>query len=687
MNLATDRYSQFAQRRRQLLDLTHELDKLLSTLDLPTRQKDLSAIKSKIESDRFKVMVIGAFKTGKSTLINALLGEEALPAYATPCTAVINEIKWGDDKRAILHFASPMPDTLPDGLPSEVVEHLDKHRDDVSIPPLEADVDRLEEYVVIRDPAAKHGEDSLFDKVELIWPLEICKNGVEIIDSPGLNEHAAREKVAMNYLTQADAVIFTLNCSQLASMSEMNFFDTYVLGVGHESAFFVCNRIDTVRPQSERQRVKEHGLRKLIPLTLLEERGVHFVSALDALEARLGQEVDQELLTNSGLVELEKQLALFLVNERGRIKLIRPAQEMKRLCGELSSTVIPSQIDMLSRDLNTLQANYEDLQPRLKEARLTRDRIMRQIDLSQRQMEKDVTSASEKILREVIDKIPSWAESSKATTTIKVFTLKHRETINALVNEVSQSIEQSIQKRVKLWKSSTLAPLLEKHSKTMNDKIEADIDKFYIGVDAMQSNMSTSKNKSLDEKNLTGKERFLASMTGFLVGDIYSSLHGARFGFSGLWVAVGTQITLLVTMTLLGVVNPFVIIPVLLGGGLFNAFLNADGMTAKMKKKVGEQFVEALKKESGTFSKSISEDVMKQASKFVGRADMALSKEILQIEEQIESVIEAKKKGEKAAENARQKLFKAQIDVQKISSSLFDFAADLATNRDGDAVE
>ena len=50
-------------------------------------------------------MVLGEFKRGKSTFINALLGEEILPAYAVPCTAIINEIKYADVKPG--HFIFP----------------------------------------------------------------------------------------------------------------------------------------------------------------------------------------------------------------------------------------------------------------------------------------------------------------------------------------------------------------------------------------------------------------------------------------------------------------------------------------------------------------------------------------------------------------------------------------------------
>ncbi len=82
----------------------------------------------KNRNDTFKIMVTGTFGNGKSTLINALLGEEILPAYAQPCTAIINEVKYGTEKKAVLYFRSPLPDPLPDKLAQKAVRHMNKYK-------------------------------------------------------------------------------------------------------------------------------------------------------------------------------------------------------------------------------------------------------------------------------------------------------------------------------------------------------------------------------------------------------------------------------------------------------------------------------------------------------------------------------------------------------------------------------
>ena len=94
----------FADKRNKLIEIYNGASKLLGDLELNDELAATSADETELKRESFKVLVVGEIKRGKSTFINALLGEEVLPAFATPCTAVINEIKYSETKRAVLHF-------------------------------------------------------------------------------------------------------------------------------------------------------------------------------------------------------------------------------------------------------------------------------------------------------------------------------------------------------------------------------------------------------------------------------------------------------------------------------------------------------------------------------------------------------------------------------------------------------
>src|ERR1043166_3499110 len=65
-------------------------------LGLTSDAASLTIRATDIEQGIFKVLVLGEFKNGKSTLLNAMLGHKTLPARAAPATAIITELVYGE---------------------------------------------------------------------------------------------------------------------------------------------------------------------------------------------------------------------------------------------------------------------------------------------------------------------------------------------------------------------------------------------------------------------------------------------------------------------------------------------------------------------------------------------------------------------------------------------------------------
>ena len=68
-----------------------------------------------INNEIFRIIVVGGFSRGKSSLINALLGEKLLPAKLTPTTALLTFIRYGEVPEAILFYKDERitPKTVP----------------------------------------------------------------------------------------------------------------------------------------------------------------------------------------------------------------------------------------------------------------------------------------------------------------------------------------------------------------------------------------------------------------------------------------------------------------------------------------------------------------------------------------------------------------------------------------------
>lgn len=373
MSQHTGFFDRFAKKREELLEMCNETIEIAKSLGQHEKCRLLMVFRDKLRDDRFRLVVLGSFKRGKSTFINAMLGSEVLPNYAVPCTAIINEVKWGDDKNVRIHFKQPIPDSLPDKLAPEAVEHIRKHSASDAVPPLDVPFDKLEYYVVIPDPAKDQADgiaETPFDHAEIFWPLDLCKNNIEIIDSPGLDEHASRTKVTEQYLTQADVILFVQSCAALAGATEMSFIENNLHCNGFEEIIFVCNRFDEVR-ERERDRVKEFGRTKLGAVTKLgSERGVFFLSAADALDGRV--ENKDEYVQRSGMLEFERMLFQYLVENRGRLKLLQPARKL--------STELFSLTDEIRGQRKLSHENLESLKAKEKFANEAADIARKQIE-------------------------------------------------------------------------------------------------------------------------------------------------------------------------------------------------------------------------------------------------------------------------------------------------------------------
>ena len=236
-------YEDMKEKKSQIMcslyDVAGIVDKL-NEMGLAINGKALIDLKKKLESDNFKVLVIGEFKNGKSTFINSLMGEKVLPAYATPCTAVINEVIYGKEKKATLYFKNPLPEEISTDITPSAMQHLKKYKSK-EIPPIELDVNDLVDYVAIPDPT-KDQADAIkelpYSKVVLEYPIEICHDGIELVDSPGLNENGTRTKVTEEYLNQADAILFVFRCPKIAGDSEVNYITEQIQTRGYNDIFF-----------------------------------------------------------------------------------------------------------------------------------------------------------------------------------------------------------------------------------------------------------------------------------------------------------------------------------------------------------------------------------------------------------------------------------------------------------------
>jgi hypothetical protein len=670
-------YETFKAHQQQLTDLFRRTQPVLQHLDMKGWLENVGRLTGRVATDTFKVIVLGEFKRGKSTFINALLGEEILPAFATPCTAVINEIRWSKQKKAVLVFRDPLPDALPPTLPEAAREHI-RRAAGSAVPPLEIPVTDLESYVVIPDPAQDQAQsvaETPYDHVKLYWPIELCSQGVTIIDSPGLNEHGTRTRITMDYLLTVDAVLFVLSCQALASKSEMDVIEQNVRGAGHEDVFFICNRFDEIR-ERERERLVKFGREKLRAKTSFGSDGVFFLSALDALEGRLAADPARE--AGSGLPPFEKALARFLVQDRGKVKLLQPARELMRAIKEGLHDILPRQRKMLEESLGSLQQRYDEKKPLLDDAERRAAQIGQKLRHHQERLRDEVRGLAAERLREVAGRLPEWAQELKPENAVSFPPTKSK--IQKLVEEVSRALTARIEMEQSQWQREKLQPLLQNRLTEMGQAVSQSVDDLLKELDQVKADVSgLQSGLTADERPISGLERALAAAGGFLIGGAGSALVGATLGYKEMLKSLGPQIALVIVGVFVIGLNPLLILPLLIGAGVLQGYLQAGSLTKTVTQKVAANLAAIVKDKTPEMAEKMAEYLFQQTGKLALAVQAGLEKEIRAVRDQVEAVIATKQAGEAQVRGREKELKAVETEIKAIDTALTDFIFVVAT--------
>jgi GTPase SAR1 family protein len=649
-------YQEFQQKINTLVSLIEKqinLARLLNRLDQVANLKNLQTI---VQSTTFKVMVLGEFKRGKSTFINSLLGKEILPAYSTPCTAIINEVKWGEIKRAVLHF-------------NQVDGKAKKE-------PIEIPVDEIEEYVVIKDDVDQSQaiNETPYKKLELFWPLKLCENAVEIIDSPGLNEHKTRQQVTEDYLVTVDVIILLLGCDQPLSKSEQEVIDNKLKPNGHEDIFFVCNKINLIR-RNEVDRVKDSAIRKLSPRTRLGAERIFFINALGALDGKV--ENDNEALQKSGVPEFEVALQKFLTNERGRVKILRPAQELKNAINEVRKT-IPEQKSMLQTSVAELEKRFASAQEPLKILDEKRRSIVRKLELSIEDTKEQVSYKTKDFCRELVPKIKTIAQEYQLQTEIKLLFQDPRPSIEAAVKEITSYLESQLEKEFLNWQRSELEPLLAKRMEHIKSSLDSEATEFINKVDNLRlelagvaiSKVEVSKG-DVGVRDVSAVERIFSAAGGFLIGGFGAAAIGATFGYQEMLKSLIPQLLIGFAGYFLLGLNPITLVPMLVAA-LIQGKMMESGLGNRIKEEVAKKFSEQLSTTTVDIVENVGNSVSAELSKVKNLVDKGLEAEIQNINNQVKNVLAEKQKGQAKVDEKLKQLDTLAQEVNTIDQKLYD---------------
>jgi len=240
---------------------THLIDGLVAVLkpaiEHPRLWERASAVPEKIRQQKFSIGVTGVMNAGKSTMLNALLGEEILGTAVVPETANLTVIKYAKEPRATVHFWNAQEwRQIEQG--AEAMEQMQHFVEETkahfgkSLNSYVTQEGRSEEITVEALPSYTSAADSdkrcnLVKSVTLYSNLEFVQEGVEIVDTPGLDDPVVqREEITKAYLAECDLLCHLMNVGQSATQKDVAFIIESLLYRNVAQLLVVITRIDMV---------------------------------------------------------------------------------------------------------------------------------------------------------------------------------------------------------------------------------------------------------------------------------------------------------------------------------------------------------------------------------------------------------------------------------------------------------
>jgi len=218
--------------------------------------RDWDAAITKRRTEPFSLVVLGDFKRGKSTIINAVLGKAIAPVNVAPETFTINSISYGEVPKAeaVLKNGQRISLTSEDLL-RDKLEKL-----------MRAFPDTLE-YIDIRDNA------------------ELLKE-IRIVDTPGLSDLDCLDKQVQDYLVNADAVIYIASALSPFSESEQFFLASHVRPLSFNKVYVLVNMIDAMNTREDIEKIINRVAERCE--AIMPNAFVYGVSGIDEYRRKIG---------------------------------------------------------------------------------------------------------------------------------------------------------------------------------------------------------------------------------------------------------------------------------------------------------------------------------------------------------------------------------------------------------------
>ncbi|QKQ75273.1 dynamin family protein [Nostoc sp. TCL240-02] len=314
------------QQYEDYKDLADSLKSASALLNLERKSQlhqDIITICNHLVNPSFRIAVFGPFNHGKSTLLNAMLGNRTLPIDLIPTTGASISVKYGSDVRTRIML----------------VDSTEIYRSGTEI---------LQQFAIL-DGNRQMRKDVA--SVEVFCPHPFLETGVEFLDLPGTNDRDEQDNLVREQLLSADLVIQLLDARKLMTLGERENLRDWLLDRGIKTVIFVANFLNLLEPDEQKQVQNRllfvaESFRAELPPGF---SNLYRVDALPALRARLKGDV--AAANSSGLAAFEtalQNIVGILQPNRGSVRLPRVQAIASQIQLSLKTKIDPLALEIKS---------------------------------------------------------------------------------------------------------------------------------------------------------------------------------------------------------------------------------------------------------------------------------------------------------------------------------------------------
>ena len=307
------------EKNKRLLDIISQIKKTQAIKGFPYIAESLTDTEFELKNNEFRITIVGEFSSGKSTFLNAIIGQDILPHGVNETTATVTYI----------HNVSKADPRLD----KAIVHFRDETKNDVTLD-VSKDKSALIDYVTTSENQYNVVQDIV--AVDVYVHFADIEDPVVFIDTPGMNGVAKGHRdITLHEIRHSHASICLFHLRGMGK-SDLDFIKE--LKKYQQSFFFVLNAIDDLKTNEESYEERMQAFTNDIVNYVYEGNGkpqfVFGISALKALCARdlrimrvydtdqsdLTEADRTRLLEESKMPELEKALFDYLrVSEKEKV--------------------------------------------------------------------------------------------------------------------------------------------------------------------------------------------------------------------------------------------------------------------------------------------------------------------------------------------------------------------------------